>query len=356
MANFAQQTIDLNLIPGAVLPVVNVSQYDSAYHINFRLYNGSQRFDIPTAVNLRMDMTKPDNHGVSAVVTKNSAIASMCYVGLTEQMTAVAGDCVCEIVMIHSSDNKRISTINFIMRVEPAALRDDTIISDSALNTVQQKIDQWSGLAAYGDALDGAITRVTAVENGKAPNNHASTETTYGVGTQYSYGHLKLWGNLGTNPPSRGQYAAEADDLVQLYKDLSQKAWVPSGDYSAPGWTYGWRFVSADSRTYCRCAANCVYTVTFTAKVGSTAIAAATSSSIITNLPEAATRIYVQAYMVTYSGSTPVAVTPVMCAIRPENTGIDNPARVLQIDGATNPLEIPSGATIFGTFTYVSSR
>lgn len=356
MSIFAQQTIDLNLVPGDVLPVINVSQNNaSGWQINFRLFNGATRYDIPTDVNVRLDMTKRDGHGISANATKNSTIPSMCYVWLTEQMVAVEGDQIAELVLTHSGDSRSIGTINFILRVEEAALRDDAIMSDSEINYVQQKINQWSGLAAYGDALDGALARITAVEDGKAPNNHASTDPTYGVGTQYSYGHLKLWGISSTNPPSTGQYAMDAVNVVEWYKAMLQAPWYP-GDATNPGWTYGWRFVSADSRTYCRCAAGCVYTVTFTAKVGSEGLAAATSVTIISNLPEAATRIYVQAYFVTYTGSTPSSVTPVMCAIRPENTDISNPARVLQIDGATNPVSIPAGATIFGTFTYVSSR
>ena len=338
MANFAQQTIDLNLVPGAVLPVVNVSQYDSAYLINFRLYNGSQRFDIPAAVNLRMDMTKPDKHGVSAVVSKNSAIPSMCYVGLTEQMTAVAGDCICEIVLIHNTDNKRIGTINFIMRVESAAIRDDTIISDSALNTVQQKIDQWSGLAAYGDALNALI------------NSRGSSS---------QYGLVKIWNNANTTPSDWGQqgtaYAPDISLVTSLYGMIAPEVYVgqPSG------FLFGDSFDANNSYAYAR-RMHDVVQVTFAAQVkADTPIPAGANRNIIKNLPPAMMRTYVQAFTIAYStdGSgnfTPSAVIPVMCAIRPEESA-SNSNQILKVDSGTNPTAVAAGRTILGTFTYITN-
>jgi len=338
MAIFAQQTIDLNLVPGAVLPVVNVSQYDSAYLINFRLYNGSQRFDIPTAVNLRMDMTKPDKHGVSAVVSKNSAIPSMCYVGLTEQMTAVAGDCICEIVLIHNTDNKRIGTINFIMRVEPAAIRDDTIISDSALNTVQQKIDQWSGLAAYGDALNALI------------NSRGSSS---------QYGLVKIWNSASSTPSDWGQqgtaYAPDISLVTSLYGMITPEAYVgqPSG------FLFGNSFDANNSYAYAR-RMHDVVQVTFAAQVkADTPIPAGANRNIITNLPPAMMRTYVQACTIAYSSDgngnfTPSAVIPVMCAIRPEESA-SNSNQILKVDSGTNPTAVAAGRTILGTFTYITN-
>ena len=42
------QTINLNLIPGGVLPRINVSQYDKGSRtLNFNIYNGSVLFPIP---------------------------------------------------------------------------------------------------------------------------------------------------------------------------------------------------------------------------------------------------------------------------------------------------------------------
>ena len=337
MAIFAQQTIDLNLVPGAVLPVVNVSQYDSAYLINFRLYNGSQRFDIPTAVNLRMDMTKPDKHGVSAVVSKNSAIPSMCYVGLTEQMTAVAGDCICEIVLIHNTDNKRIGTINFIMRVEPAAIRDDTIISDSALNTVQQKIDQWSGLAAYGDALNALI------------NSRGSSS---------QYGLVKIWNNANTTPSDWGEqgtaYAPDISLVTSLYGMIAKEVYVGS----PAGFVFGDTFDANTSYVYCVRMHDVIF-VTFAARVkADKTVPAATNRNIVTNLPPAMTRVYVQAFTVTYdtSGETavPTGITPVMCAIRPEESA-SNSNQILKVDAGINPTAVASNRTIFGSFTYIAN-
>lgn len=338
MSIFAQQTIDLNLVPGAVLPVVNVSQDNaSGWQINFRLYNGSQRFNIPTDVNVRMDMTKRDGNGVSATVTKNSAIPSMCYVWLTDQMVAIPGDQICELVLTHKDDSRAIGTINFVLRVEEAALRDDAIMSDSQINYVQQKINQWSGLAAYGDALDGLI------------NSRAST-------TQY--GLVKAW-NQYTTPSDWGEqgtaYVPDISLVTGLYGMITPDVYVGL----PAGFLFGDSFDANNSYAYAR-RMHDVMQVTFAARVKTgTPIPAGKDRNIITNLAKAMMRTYVQAFTVTYGtdgsgNSVPSAVTPVMCAIRPEESA-SNSNQILKVDAATNPTAVAAGQTIFGTFTYITN-
>jgi len=339
MAIFAQQTIDLNLVPGTVLPVVNVSQNNaSGWQINFRLYNGSQRFSIPTDVNVTMNMTKRDGHGVSATVSKNSTIPSMCYVWLTEQMVAVPGDQICELVLTHKDDSRAIGTINFILRVEEAALRDDAIMSDSQINYVQQKINQWNGLAAYGDALDGLI------------NSRGSSS---------QYGLVKIWNSATTTPSDWGQqgtaYAPDISLVTSLYGMIAPEVYVgqPSG------FLFGDSFDANNSYAYAR-RMHDVVQVTFAAQVkADTPIPAGANRNIIKNLPPAMMRTYVQAFTIAYStdGSgnfTPSAVIPVMCAIRPEESA-SNSNQILKVDSGTNPTAVAAGRTILGTFTYITN-
>lgn len=337
MAIFAQQTIDLNLVPGTVLPVVNVSQNNaSGWQINFRLYNGSQRFSIPTDVNVTMNMTKRDGHGVSATVSKNSAIPSMCYVWLTDQMVAVPGDQICELVLTHKDDSRAIGTINFILRVEEAALRDDAIMSDSQINYVQQKINQWNGLAAYGDALDGLI------------NSRAST-------TQF--GLVKKWDRY-TTPSDWGEQGTAYVPDISLVNGLHD-AITPDVYVGFPaGFVFGDTFDANTSNVYCVRMYNVIF-VTFAARVkADKTVPAATNRNIVTNLPPAMTRVYVQAFTVTYdtSGGTavPTGITPVMCAIRPEESA-SNSNQILKVDAGINPTAVASNRTIFGSFTYIAN-
>lgn len=361
MAIFAEQTIDLNLTPGGVLPVVHVSQYDSGYQINFRIFDGSQRYDIPTDVTVRLDMTKTDGQGVSVQATKNNAISSMCYVWLTLQMTTCVGDNECELVFVHRDDERRIGTVNFILQVEQAGLRRDAIVSESQISIVQDKLDEWGSVAAYGDALNNTIARVSDAEDninslstevqGKAPTNHADASTMYGVGTSSLYGHLKLWGST-YNPGSSGSYAADASIVGGLYNNhLMSKVGSPYG--SSNVWSFGESFASSDSIVYCRRLLNVVQ-ITFQAKAV-TLFDGGVSRNIVTNLPPAMMRTHVVAYKINYNiDARPSVITPVMCAIRPEESA-SNSNQILKVDGATNPTQIIVGDMIIGSFMYIAN-
>lgn len=346
MSIFAEQTIDLNLTPGGVLPVVHVSQYDSGYQINFRIFDGSQRYEIPTDVTVRLDMTKTDGQGVSVQASKNNAIPSMCYVWLTLQMTTCVGDNECELVFVHRDDERRIGTVNFILQVEQAGLRRDAIVSESQISIVQEKLDEWGSVAAYGDALDNANSRISDLSTevqGKAPVSHASSSTQYGVGTDALYGHLKLWSSTYT-PGSSGPFAADAAIVSSLYNNhLMPKVGGPYG--SSNVWSFGESFNSASNAVYCRRLLNMVQ-ITFSV-MATAPILPGISRNIITNLPPAMMRTHVLAYV-------PNASTPVMCAIRPEESA-SNSNQILKVDGATNPTEIIFGTVLVGTFMYIAN-
>ena len=75
-------------------------------------------------------------------------------------------------------------------------------------------------------------TRVTTVENGKAPNNHASSANTYGLGTTANYGHVKISnGDVNT--------VAHADGLVAGMDHTH-------GNYSTTSHTHGKITLSGD--------------------------------------------------------------------------------------------------------------
>ena len=365
MAILAQRTVDLTIAPGDVLPVVNVSQYDSAYQLNCRLWNTDDTpYLIPENANARLDMTKEDGNGVSVAMTISNANRAICYLWMVMQMTTCVGDNTCEIVLVHRDDGRRLGTINFIMRVERAALRNNAVVSESQISYVQQKIDQWASIAAYGDALDAAQTQVTQMgnnisnlhndltdlENATAPKDHASSSGEYGLATPTLYGHVKIWDSMTDLPTGDDEpCAAQAGNLVTLNNKFIPAIYTPRN-----GWTWGESFNAASSSCYCR-RMHDVIQITFAAAVKSDiSIPAAVSKNIIENLPVAMTRVYVQAAVVTFSSSTPSGITPVMCAIRPEESAADS-NQILKIDGATNPTAIGPSQVIFGTITYITN-
>ena len=130
----------LNLIPGTVFPVVNVNQYDAGYQTTFLLYKGAEPFNIAVNMAVTIRGTKGDKNGIadSAASTVGSNLVS---VTLTEQMTAVAGPNIYELRIV-DMNGLLVGTVNFIMMVEPAALGDGTVISDSDLNYAADVLDR----------------------------------------------------------------------------------------------------------------------------------------------------------------------------------------------------------------------
>jgi len=144
----------LNMVPDeSNTPIIHVSQYDSNFSIKFYLIAVKGEFvpAYPTAVENNVTFTvesgttaeirgtKTDGNGYSANATINTSEKSVTVTG-HQQMTAVAGKCVYEIVLKYN--NKEISSANFILDVERAALDSDTITSDSVIKELVNVIDR----------------------------------------------------------------------------------------------------------------------------------------------------------------------------------------------------------------------
>lgn len=148
-----EQTLKLNLIPGGVLPRVNVSQYDAGSRtINATLYNGAVLYEVPTDAVCYVRGTKKDNTGFEYECTFDDSVVSF---DITQQMTAFAGEVVCEVQIVYS--DQILGTANFIICVENTALSDDTVISETDIPIIQN-IPTYAAAAAESatEAADSA--------------------------------------------------------------------------------------------------------------------------------------------------------------------------------------------------------
>ena len=128
------QTTNLNLIPGGVLPRINVSQYDKGSRsLVFNLYNGSVLFSVPSNSSVAIQGTKPDRTAFSYSCTYNGSTVTA---PLELQMTVLAGEIMCEIVI--TKNNEVLGTGNFILSVEPASIPEDVDISETVLPTYME--------------------------------------------------------------------------------------------------------------------------------------------------------------------------------------------------------------------------
>lgn len=134
------QTIKLNLIPGSVLPVVNVSQYDKGRQFALQVYEGATAYDL-TGKGVEIRGTKPDGNGFAYDSTDGAISVSTNTVTVTtlQQMTACGGQTMAELRI--TSGETILGTINFILMVEPSALSDDTPISDTDIPAIERDLE-----------------------------------------------------------------------------------------------------------------------------------------------------------------------------------------------------------------------
>ena len=144
------QSINLNLIPVGVMPVLHFSQFDRDVDgsIIYMIYNGAVPFDL-TDCEAVLEGTKPDSTVFSYPCTvHNNFLTTPTY----SQMTSVLGDYAAEIRI--SKDGSVVGTLNFTISVEAGGIGSadlsDTEIP-ALLDDIQNAVDEaeyWAEQAA----------------------------------------------------------------------------------------------------------------------------------------------------------------------------------------------------------------
>ena len=167
------RTVTVNIHPGGIKPIVNVSQYDNdAGALVVKTIQGSQVWNIPAGANCTLVGTKPDGYGFSYDYTAPSGgfdgTTNTVRFSITQQMTAVEGPVECEVRI--SLNSRIVGTGNFILMVEHGALSESTVISDSdipAIENAQQYAQQAQSAAGQ---FYGVGTRLQSGDNLSSTN------------------------------------------------------------------------------------------------------------------------------------------------------------------------------------------
>lgn len=132
------QTYQIDLIPSGEPVVVHVSQYDNGGRtLAFELYNGGVAWEIPAGSTATITGTKPDGTGFMYSMAVDGNTASL---DIEQQMALLPGDVPAEIRI--SSGSGIIGSANFIIRVEKAALDEETAISETDIPVFEQLVQQ----------------------------------------------------------------------------------------------------------------------------------------------------------------------------------------------------------------------
>lgn len=145
---------DLDLIPGKNHKEIHLSQYDTDFRLLVSLFSSDGTFSLENGTTAAIRGTKPDGNGYSADCSLDIATGIVTIEG-HQQMTSVAGKSVYELTLY--KDGKELSTVNFFLIVERAAMDKDTIVSDSKLRE----------LILVEDNAEEIISAAQAIEKGE---------------------------------------------------------------------------------------------------------------------------------------------------------------------------------------------
>lgn len=123
-------TNNLDMHSGGVPLIVHLGQYDSDFSLVFNLYSSVGALTIESGTTAEIRGTKSDGFGYSADATIDIVNKKVTVAG-SNQMTAAARQNIFELVLL--KNNKVLSSANFILDVEHAALDADTIQDESVL-------------------------------------------------------------------------------------------------------------------------------------------------------------------------------------------------------------------------------
>lgn len=217
---------DLNLVPGGVPAIINVSQYDTGRKWRFNLYYADDVYEIPPGATIRIDGTKPDNKGFSYNQSDDVVESGddYCIITSTAQMTAVPGDVYCELRVQQGAAD--IGTANFLLRVEKAAVQQDTDMSETEIPAiVDAATQQMIAAARSAEAAKASETAAKASEEAAAGSAAAAQLSeqhaqSFMITAETAADIAKSWATYSDNPNVRGSDT----DNSQYWSDQSKNS------------------------------------------------------------------------------------------------------------------------------------
>lgn len=220
------QDMDLNIVPVGICPVIHCSQYDNNLSaIRFRLYKNSVEFPVPSWAAVIINGQKPDKTGFSYAASAISG--NVVTIDVTQQMTAIAGDVLCELRL--RSNAQIIGTLNFILRVEPAPLTNETIISETEIPLIEQAVDIAANLAEYIQATyDNAAAAEASARAAAISATDAATDAASAASDAASV--QELYNSIETAKQNANNAASAANAAAQELEGLTAQATtLPAG-------------------------------------------------------------------------------------------------------------------------------
>lgn len=213
------QNLNINMVPGGVMPIVYASQFDEQTNaVTFTLYSGDSLYTLPSGYGVLVNGKKPDSTGFS--YSAASASGSTVKINITKQMTAVAGDVICELRVSASSQD--VGTGNFILRVEKSPL-DDAVISETVLPLIEQAAEIAATIGEYAETIAQEAQAATA--SAASASTSAAQAATAAANVEQQYSALETLKTQTNAAASAANTAAQAaEDAIDELDNLSATA------------------------------------------------------------------------------------------------------------------------------------
>ena len=188
------QSINLNMIPGGVMPVINLTQWDEGRDFALKILNGSAAADLSNATFLISGRKSDETafcYSESDTVKGNYVISvtgNTVTIHNTLQMAAAAGEVIATLTIKKSAAD--ISTLNFKIMVQEHPL-DGVDISETEIPAIIELAqDQVNEAEAWANGMRGD-TPVTSAD----PQYHNNAKYWSDQAAQYAQGGLKWKGD-----------------------------------------------------------------------------------------------------------------------------------------------------------------
>ena len=177
------QTVNLQIAPIGIKPVINLSQYDVGRTFKLVLYDGASAYSMPAGTMARIDGLKPDKTAFS-YSDAVSVSGNQATITVKDQMTVLQGDVECELRFIKDDDN--IGTLNFTLRIEKSPIDADTPISDTEIPAIislaqqqEANAEAWAVGTKYGEPVTASDPQYENNSKYYAEQAESSAENAY---------------------------------------------------------------------------------------------------------------------------------------------------------------------------------
>lgn len=206
------EAINLDILPGAMPPIVHVSQGDVGRQFQIAIYDETGSAYSLTGKTLSIIGHKGDGNVFQYAIPSSAVSGNTVTITTEEQMTPAAGKALCEIRI--EQNGTKIGTCNFVMQVEqgPADLGS---LSTSALYIIdalmQEARDASAEAEAAAETAEAAISTVTQKASEAASSATAAATSASNASTSAS--------NAASSATAAAASATEAASVVEGVHD-----------------------------------------------------------------------------------------------------------------------------------------